>query len=147
MRLDTLKELKKEKQMSAKQIAEKANMSERTVSRIFSGDTDAPYVDTLQRIAAALDASLDDILGDSKAVVGTKNLATLQEEVDRLTAENEMLTAKNTVLESKVTSLSSEIDMLRLKLEHKEEIIALHNMYGAVLGGLAKGQTKKSGKE
>lgn len=147
MWLDTLKELKKEKQMSAKQIAEKANMSERTVSRIFSGDTDAPYVDTLQRIAAALDASLDDILGDSKAVVGTKNLATLQEEVDRLTAENEMLTAKNTVLESKVTSLSSEIDMLRLKLEHKEEIIALHNMYGAVLGGLAKGQTKKSGKE
>ena len=147
MWLDTLKELKKEKQMSAKQIAEKANMSERTVSRIFSGDTDAPYVDTLQRIAAALDASLDDILGDSKAVVGTKNLATLQEEVNRLTAENEMLTAKNTVLESKVTSLSSEIDMLRLKLEHKEEIIALHNMYGAVLGGLAKGQTKKSGKE
>lgn len=147
MWLDTLKELKKEKQMSAKQIAEKANMSERTVSRIFSGDTDAPYVDTLQRIAAALDASLDDILGDSKAVVGTKNLATLQEEVDRLTAENEMLSAKNTVLESKVTSLSSEIDMLRLKLEHKEEIIALHNMYGAVLGGLAKGQTKKSGKE
>lgn len=147
MWLDTLKELKKEKQMSAKQIAEKANMSERTVSRIFSGDTDAPYVDTLQRIAAALDASLDDILGDSKAVVGTKNLATLQEEVDRLTAENEMLTAKNTVLESKVTSLSSEIDILRLKLEHKEEIIALHNMYGAVLGGLAKGQTKKSGKE
>lgn len=147
MWLDTLKELKKEKQMSAKQIAEKANMSERTVSRIFSGDTDAPYVDTLQRIAAALDASLDDILGDSKAVVGTKNLATLQEEVDRLTAENEMLTAKNTVLESKVTSLSSEIDMLRLKLEHKEEIIALHNMYGAVIGGLAKGQTKKSGKE
>lgn len=147
MWLDTLKELKKEKQMSAKQIAEKANMSERTVSRIFSGDTDAPYVDTLQRIAAALDASLDDILGDSKAVVGTKNLATLQEEVDRLTAENEMLSAKNTVLESKVTSLSSEIDMLRLKLEHKEEIIALHNMYGAVLGGLAKGQTKKTGKE
>lgn len=147
MWLDTLKELKKEKQMSAKQIAEKANMSERTVSRIFSGDTDAPYVDTLQRIAAALDASLDDILGDSKAVVGTKNLATLQEEVDRLTAENEMLTAKNTVLESKVTSLSSEIDMLRLKLEHKEEIIALHNMYGAVIGGLAKGQTKKTGKE
>ena len=147
MWLDTLKELKKEKQMSAKQIAEKANMSERTVSRIFSGDTDAPYVDTLQRIAAALDASLDDILGDSKAVVGTKNLATLQDEVDRMTAENEMLTAKNTVLESKVTSLSSEIDMLRLKLEHKEEIIALHNMYGAVLGGLAKGQTKKTGKE
>jgi transcriptional regulator with XRE-family HTH domain len=147
MWLETLKELKKEKHMSAKQIAEKANMSERTVSRIFSGDTDAPYVDTLQRIAAALDASLDDILGDSKAVVGSKNLATLQEEVDRLTAENEMLTAKNTVLESKVTSLSSEIDILRLKLEHKEEIIALHNMYGSVIGGLAKGQTKKPGKE
>lgn len=143
MWLDNLKELKKEKQLSAKQIAEKANMSERTVTRIFSGDTDAPYVDTLQRIAAALDASLDDILGDSKAVVGTKNLATLQEEVDRLTADNEILDAENAVLKDRINILITENDMLRLKLEHKEEIIALHNHYVSVIGGLTKGHTKK----
>ena len=55
MWLENLKEIKKEKHLSAKQIAQKANMSERTVTRIFSGDTAELYVDTLQRIAAALE--------------------------------------------------------------------------------------------
>ena len=144
MWLDTLKELKKEKHLSAKQIAEKANMSERTVTRIFSGDTDAPYVDTLQRIAAALDVTLDDILGDSKAVVSNKNLATLQEEVDRLTADLEAMTIENDALRNKVAALTAAFDIQQMKLEHKDEIIALHNHYGAMLGGMAnKAQKKK----
>ena len=144
MWLDTLKELKKEKHLSAKQIAEKANMSERTVTRIFSGDTDAPYVDTLQRIAAALDVTLDDILGDSKAVVSNKNLATLQEEVERLTADLEALTAENIMLKDKVNTLSAAYDIQKMQLEHKDEIIALHNHYGAMLGSMAnKAQKKK----
>ena len=150
MWLDTLKELKKEKHLSAKQIAEKANMSERTVTRIFSGDTDAPYVDTLQRIAAALDVTLDDILGDSKAVVSNKNLATLQEEVEMLTAEIEKLsaeierlTAENIMLKEKADTLSAAYDIQQMKLEHKNEIIALHNHYGAMLGSFAKGQPKR----
>lgn len=143
MWLDTLKELKKEKHLSAKQIAEKANMSERTVSRIFSGDTDAPYVDTLQRIAAALDVTLDDILGDSKAVVSNKNLATLQEEVERLTADLEALTAENIMLKDKVNTLSAAYDIQQMKLEHKDEIIALHNHYGAMLGSAANKKKKQ----
>ena len=47
MWLDNIKELKKAKGMSAKQIAEATKLPERTVTRIFSGDTDNPYVDTL----------------------------------------------------------------------------------------------------
>lgn len=150
MWLDTLKELKKEKHLSAKQIAEKANMSERTVTRIFSGDTDAPYVDTLQRIAAALDVTLDDILGDSKAVVSNKNFATLQEEVEMLTAEIEKLsaeieklTAENIMLKEKADTLSAAYDIQKMKLEHKDEIIALHNHYGAMLGSAANKVQKK----
>ena len=143
MWLDTLKELKKEKHLSAKQIAEKANMSERTVSRIFSGDTDAPYVDTLQRIAAALDVTLDDILGDSKAVVSNKNFTTLQEEVELLTAEVERLTAENAMLKEKADILSAAFDIQKMKLEHKDEIIALHNHYGAMLGSIAQKAKKK----
>ncbi len=129
MWLDNLKELKKAKGMSLKQIADTTNLPERTVTRIFSGDTDNPYVDTLQRIVSVLDGSLDDVLTDSKAVVGSKNLAALQAEVDRLTAENVILSAENNVLKDKVTALSAENDLLRIKLEHKEEIISLHNYY------------------
>lgn len=133
MWLDNLKELKKGKGMSAKQIAEKTNLPERTVSRIFSGDTPNPYVDTLYRIVAVLDGSLDDVLADSKTVVGNKNLAALQEDVDRLTAENGMLSAENAMLKDKVGVLTAENDLLNMKLKHKDEIISLHNYYNKLM--------------
>lgn len=129
MWLENLKELKKSKGMSSKQIAEKANLPERTVSRIFSGDTPNPYIDTLYHIVAVLDGSLDDILADSKTIVGNKNLITLQEDVDRLNSEMLLIKAENAMLKDKVVSLTTENDILRIKLEHKEEIISLHNYY------------------
>lgn len=136
MWLDNLKELKKEKGMSVKQIAEVTNLPERTVNRIFSGDTDNPYVDTLHRIVTALGGSLDCILADTKVVVGSADLKELQdennklkEEMDRIIAENALLSAEVATLNNSNCALSSENDMLRLKLEHKEELLALHNYY------------------
>ena len=138
MWLDNLKELKKEKGMSTKQIAEATNLPERTVMRIFSGDTDNPYVDTLRRIVAVLDGSLDDLFAESKTVVGTKDLAVLQAEVDKLNADNGILAAENVILKDKIVTQNAEIDILRMKLEHKEEIIALHNYYKTLIDGTAK---------
>ena len=135
MWLDNLKDLKKAKGMSAKQIADATNLPERTVSRIFSGDTPNPYVDTLHRIVVVLDGSLDDILADSNSVVGNKSLASMQDDVDRLAAANELLTAENAMLNTKVVALTAENDVLRMKLEHKEEIIALHNYYNKLKSG------------
>jgi transcriptional regulator with XRE-family HTH domain len=129
MWLDNLKELKKEKGMSAKQIAEETNLPERTVNRIFSGDTDNPYVDTLHRIVSVLGGSLDSILADTKMVVGGSDLITLQSEADRLSSELALASAELAMLRDKVVNLTAENDILRLKLEHKEEIIALHNYY------------------
>ena len=136
MWLDNLKELKKEKGMSVKQIAEKTNLPERTVSRIFSGDTGNPYVDTLHRIVTALGGSLDCILADTKVIVDNAYLKVLQdennklkEELDRIIAENALLSAEVATLNNSNCALSSENDMLRLKLEHKEELLALHNYY------------------
>lgn len=129
MWLDNLKELKKAKGMSAKQIAEKTNLPERTVNRILSGDTDNPYVDTLHRIVSVLGGSLDDILADTKVVVGEKNLVTLQENVEVATAERDLIAAENTILKDKVAALTAEIEMLKMQLNHKEELLALHNYY------------------
>lgn len=138
MWLDNLKELRKKTGMSAKQIAEQTNLPERTVCRIFSGDTDNPYVDTLRRIVAVLGGSLDDLFAESKIVVGSQDLLTLQSEVDRLTAENGLITAENVILKDKVVTLNAEIDLLRMKLEHKEEIISLHNYYRSFIDGGSK---------
>lgn len=129
MWLENLKELKKAKGLSAKQIADKTNLPERTVSRIFSGDTDNPYIDTLHRIVTALGGSLDDILADTKVVVATESLVEVKENANVIEAERDLITAENAMLKEKVAALTAEVEILRMKLEHKEEIIALHNYY------------------
>ena len=87
MWLENLKELKKKTGMSSKQIAEKTRLPERTVSRIFSGETDHPYADTLDLIVKALGYDLGDIFADTGVVVATESLLEVKEIVDVSEAE------------------------------------------------------------
>lgn len=135
MWLDKLKELKKETGMSLNQIADATNLPDKTIDRIFSGKTTNPYVDTLHRIVSVLGGSLDDILADTKVVVGPEKLATLQESVDVATAELDRLKAENAMLTDAVSALTTENDRLRLTLAHKEEMLALHNYYNRIREG------------
>lgn len=146
MWLDNLKELKQEKKMSAKQIAEKANLPDKTVTRVLSGHTTNPYIDTLDRIATALGASIGDILAGTNAVVGNTNLSTLQDSLDAVTAEKEtiiaerdLILAENTILKDKVSALSAENEILKMQIMHKDEIIALHNYYNKLKPANKKG--------
>jgi transcriptional regulator with XRE-family HTH domain len=136
MWLDILKSLKKEKGLSTKQIAEKTNLPERTVNRIFSGDTDNPYMTTLIPIVNVLGGSLDDIFADTKVVVATEtvvelqeNVAELQENVETVSTEKELLLAENKILQDKVCNLERELELTKMKLMHKEELLAVHNYY------------------
>lgn len=136
MWLDNLKELKREKNISTKQLSEKANLPEKTVTRILSGRTANPYIDTLDRLATALECTIGDILAGTKAVVGDNTLSTLQESIDTITserdtviAERDLVIAENNILKDKVAVLTSENELLKMQLAHKEEIIALHNYY------------------
>lgn len=129
MWLDNIKELKKSTGMSVKQIAEETSLPERTVTRIFSGETDNPYVDTLHRIVKVLGGSLDDILADTKVVVATETLVEVKETAVVAEAERDLTTAENAILKDKVAALTAEVDMLKREIKHKEEIIALHNYY------------------
>ena len=136
MWLGRLNERRIELGYSVKYVAEGVKMPERTVSRIFSGETHSPYIDTIKPIADFLDISLDDVFSDTGTVIGGKKYIKLQEEVEKFSAEVErlnnelvLLTAENAILKDKVGVLTAENDILRLKLEHKEEIIALHNYY------------------
>ncbi len=129
MWLDNLKELKKKTGMSTKQIADKTNLPERTVVRIFSGDTDNPYVDTLHRIVTVLGGSLDDILADTKVVVATESLVEVKETANVIEAERDLITAENAILKDKVATLTAENELLKMEIKHKDEIIALHNYY------------------
>ena len=136
MWLELLKEAQEEHGYSYKHIAEESKTSEKTVARLFSGSTKYPPIDTVYRIASVLDLSLDDLFADSRSVIGGKHYIALHEEnealtkeVERLNTELTLVSAENAVLKDKVVTLSTENELLRLKLEHKEEIIALHNYY------------------
>lgn len=138
MWLDNIKELKKVSGMSAKQIAEKTKLPERTVNRIFSGDTDNPYVDTLHRIVTVLGGSLDDILADTKVVVATESLVEVKETANVIEAERDLIAVENERLKAKVTALTTELELVKKELEHKEELLALHNYYKIHIENLIK---------
>ena len=129
MWLDKLKELKERSGMTTKQIATGANLPESTVKRIFMGDTDAPRVDTLRQITAALNGSLDELFVESGSVLANETMVALKTENNRLSAEVDLLKAENVSLTSQVAALRAENDLQRVKIEFKDEIIATHNYY------------------
>ena len=126
MWLDNLKNLKKEKGMSTKQIVEKTGLPEKTVSRILSGETDNPRIDTLHRITTALGVYLDDIFAESTVVVAPKTLAEVKENADALKIEN-------TELKEAVALLTKENERLNMELKHKDELLELHNFYNKLI--------------
>lgn len=134
--LINLIELKNRTDISFKQIAEKENLSEKSVYNVFLGKSKNPGVDLIRRIIHALGGAWSDIFGESGAVIGGKDLVTLQTEVDRLTEEVERLTSSLnianldlTVQKDKVVALENENKILCLKLEYEEKINAVHNYY------------------
>ena len=129
MWLDNLKDLKKKTGMSPKQIADKTNLPERTVNRIFSGETDHPRVDTIHLIVTALGGSLNDIFADTNVVVATESLVEVKESIDVVEAEHDRILVENEMLKTKNTALTMEVELLKKELQHKEELLALHNYY------------------
>ncbi len=129
MWLENLKELKKKSGLSAKQIAERTNFPERTVSRIFSGETEHPRIDTLHTIVTALGGTLNDIFADTNVVVATDKLVEVKEVVDVVEAERDLIIAENEMLKAKTAAQDIEIQLLKKELQHKEELLALHNYY------------------
>ena len=132
MWLENLKELKKKTGMSSKQIAEKTNLPERTVSRILAGETDHPYADTLDLIVKALGYDLGDIFADTGVIVATDDLVGIKESVDIVEAEHDRILVENEMLKTKNAALTMEIELLKKELQHKEELLALHNYYNKI---------------
>lgn len=129
MWLDNLKELKKKTGMSSKQIAEKTKLPERTISRIFAGESDHPYADTLDLIVKSMGYDLGDIFADTGVIVATTELVGIKEAVDVVEAERDLTLVENEMLKAKVAAMTTEIELLKKEIQHKDEIIALHNYY------------------
>ena len=135
MWLDNLKELKKSKGMTTAQLADATKIPESTIKRIFSGDTTDPYVTTIHRIVIALGGSLDHILAETNAVLAPESIVEVKENADFVEAERDLILVENEMLKTKVAAMTTEIELLKKELQHKEEIIALHNYYNKLKSG------------
>lgn len=148
MWLDNLKELKKAKGMTSKQLADITKIPESTIKRILAGETDDPYVSTIHRIVIALGGSLDHILADTNAVLAPQSIVEVKENAGMAEAERNLIAVENDMLKAKNAALTTEIELLKKELAHKEELLALHNYYKIHIEQLVKHMeqlTKKEG--
>lgn len=129
MWLENLKELKKAKGMTSKQIADATKIPESTIKRIFAGDTDDPYVSTIHRIVTVLGGSLDHILADTNAVLATESFAEVKETAVVAEAERDLILTELEILRAKTTAQEAEIMLLKEKLHHKDELLAVYNYF------------------
>lgn len=123
----------KEKNLSPKQIAERGNVSEKTVIRVIKHPDNSCYLDTLDKIAKGAGCTLEDIVLDTKAVVGNESLAELQKQFDAVNTEKDLLLAESNILKDKVNVLTSELELTKRELMHKEELLAVHNYYNKLI--------------
>lgn len=138
-------EAKKAKNITTKMMAAEVRLPEQTIARILSGKTATPRIDSILDLGASVGLSPAELFAETTSVLGDKNLITLQEELDQanaalsaLRAEFSSLSEENTELKLDNVTLKAENDLLRLNLEHKEEIIRLHNRYNSYIDSLTK---------
>ena len=132
MWLENLKELKKTKGMTTKQIADATKIPESTIKHIFAGETEDPYVSTIHRIVTVLGGSLDHILADTNVVLSNKTLAEVKENAEVVEAERDLVIAELEMLRAKTSAQETEILLLKEQLKHKEEILALINYFAKI---------------
>lgn len=114
MWLEKIIEAKKAQGLTTKTMAERSRMhlTERTIIRILNKETKAPKIDVILDIGATVGLSSQQIFADTDLVPFDR------EEIERLKGQ--------------VRELSAENELLRLKLSHHEELLAVHNHYNKI---------------
>ena len=129
-------EAKQQKNIKTKAIAEAILMSEKSVSRILTGEKKAPCIEDVIAVGAAVGLSAIELFSDTDTVIGEKALSELHEELDKCKMEldlmrGELANASAVIadLKAKNCALTAENDILKIKLELKDEIIETHKYY------------------
>ena len=132
MWLENLKELKKAKGMTCKQIADATKIPESTIKRIFAGDTEDPYVSTIHRIVTVLGGSLDHVLADTNAVLSTESIAHVKENAETIEAEHKIILAELEMLRAKTAAQETEILLLKERVFQQDRILSLIDYFAKI---------------
>ena len=76
-----------------------------------------------------MNGSLDDILADTNIVLSPKTLAEVQETAEVANAERDLLLAELEMLRAKTSAQETEIALLKERLQHKDELLAVYNYF------------------
>lgn len=109
--VDNINAIRKEKGISTKMLADRADLPIETIQRILDGTTENPRLDTMKRIADALEVELWELFftGDTSFIFTQKELVSLRTERDALLAETAVQKDKIDTLKEKVDSLKDEL--------------------------------------
>ena len=138
MYFDRIVKAFKDSKLTQKQLAEKSQVSEKTISRMLTSRDYHATFDIMESVTNVLGISMQELFSETDAVVVSRDTIFNMEELQRTEEENKLLSEEISALKERVSELSAEIASLRMKLEHKEGIISVHESYKSLLDGLAR---------
>ena len=138
MWLDRIIEQKERLGLTPKDMSKRINgrLPEKTITRILTRKTETPRIDTIIDLGASVDLTPMEIFSDTCAVVAHVGLIEIKETADVIKAERDLIQSENDMLKAKVSAYEIEIELLKRELQHKEELLAVHNYY--IKKGLAE---------
>lgn len=130
--------------LTYKQLAEKSQVSEKTISRMLTTPDYRPSVETTTRVSKALNIAMQELFAETDFVLIKKDVLADLEEAKRFVAGCKSLSTDNIALREAVATLKKNNENLQTQLQHKEEIIRLHESYKSLLDGFARMITDRS---
>lgn len=109
--VDNINAIRKEKGISTKMLADRADLPIETIQRILDGTTENPRLDTMKRIADALEVGLWELF-----FTGERSFVTMQTELISLRTERDALLAETAVQKDKIDTLKDKVDSLKDEL-------------------------------
>ena len=128
-------EEKKRLNLSAKTMADtsRLHLPEETISRVLSGKTADPGISTVLDLAETVGLKPYETFMDATLAAEFKAFLELKSRSEETEAERIRIVAENENLKATNAGLVDRIRVLEMKLEHKEELLALHNHYNKIV--------------
>ena len=124
-------EAKKAQGITPKMMSERTrgHLPERTITRILNGETPNPRIDTIIELGAAVGLTPQELFADTNVLVATETLAEVKETAEVVEAEKDLALRELEALRAKTAAQEVEIALLKEKLQHKEELLAVYNYF------------------
>lgn len=124
-------EEKKKLGITAKSMSERSRLHtpEETISRVLSGKTADPGVNTVLDVGETVGLAPYEIFMDSTLAAEFRAFLELKSKSEETEAERIRIIAENEDLKIINTTLSQKIEKLEMQLQHKDELLELHDFY------------------